>query len=129
MIDNSASILETISNPEDLKRLPKENLPKLCDEIRAKIIQSTSKNGGHVGPNLGVVELTIALHLSFSTPHDCFCWDVSHQGYVHKLLTGRNGIKFDHIRQTDGLSGFLNREKASMILSVLVMPVRLYLLP
>ena len=112
MIDNSASILETISNPEDLKRLPKENLPKLCDEIRAKIIQSTSKNGGHVGPNLGVVELTIALHLSFSTPHDCFCWDVSHQGYVHKLLTGRNGIKFDHIRQTDGLSGFLNREES-----------------
>jgi 1-deoxy-D-xylulose-5-phosphate synthase len=112
MIDNSASILESLSGPEDLKKLPKENLPKLCEEIRARIIQSTSKNGGHVGPNLGVVELTIALHLTFSTPQDCFCWDVSHQGYVHKLLTGRNGSKFDHIRQAEGLSGFLSREES-----------------
>ena len=87
-------------------------MPKLCDEIRARIIHSTSKNGGHVGPNLGVVELTIALHLSFSTPHDCFCWDVSHQGYVHKLLTGRNGSEFDNIRQADGLSGFLSRDES-----------------
>ena len=98
--------------PDDLKKLPKEDLPKLCDEIRARIIKSTSKNGGHVGPNLGVVELTIALHLTFSTPHDCFCWDVSHQGYVHKLLTGRNGSNFDNIRQADGLSGFLSRDES-----------------
>ena len=109
---NQKYILDSISCPEDLKRLPNDSLPELCDEIRKKIINSTSQNGGHVGPNLGVVELTIALHLTFSTPNDCFCWDVSHQGYVHKLLTGRNGSKFDHIRQTDGLSGFLSRDES-----------------
>lgn len=109
---NPHAILENLAGPADLKKLPKEELPKLCEEIRARIIQSTSMNGGHVGPNLGVVELTIALHLSFSTPHDCFCWDVSHQGYVHKLLTGRNGSKFDHIRQAEGLSGFLSRDES-----------------
>ena len=112
MHNNPPSILENLLGPNDLKKLPKEDLPKLCDEIRARIIHSTSKNGGHVGPNLGVVELTIALHLSFSTPHDCFCWDVSHQGYVHKLLTGRNGSEFDNIRQADGLSGFLSRDES-----------------
>lgn len=112
MHNNPPSILENLLGPDDLKKLPKEDLPKLCDEIRARIIHSTSKNGGHVGPNLGVVELTIALHLCFSTPHDCFCWDVSHQGYVHKLLTGRNGSEFDNIRQADGLSGFLSRDES-----------------
>jgi 1-deoxy-D-xylulose-5-phosphate synthase len=112
MHNNPHSILEKLASPGDLKKLPKEELPKLCEEIRARIIQSTSRNGGHVGPNLGVVELTIALHLTFSTPYDCFCWDVSHQGYVHKLLTGRNGSEFDHIRQADGLSGFLSRDES-----------------
>ena len=112
MHNNQPSILENLLGPDDLKKLPKEDLPKLCDEIRARIIKSTSKNGGHVGPNLGVVELTIALHLTFSTPYDCFCWDVSHQGYVHKLLTGRNGSNFDNIRQADGLSGFLSRDES-----------------
>ena len=106
------AILENLAGPNDLKKLPKEELPKLCEEIRTRIIQSTSRNGGHVGPNLGVVELTIALHLTFSTPRDCFCWDVSHQGYVHKLLTGRNGPEFDLIRQAGGLSGFLSREES-----------------
>jgi len=112
MHNNPHSILKNLVGPADLKKLSKDDLPKLCDEIRSRIIQSTSKNGGHVGPNLGVVELTIALHLTFSTPHDCFCWDVSHQGYVHKLLTGRNGSKFDNIRQADGLSGFLSRDES-----------------
>ena len=112
MHKNPHAILDNLAGPNDLKKLPKEELPKLCEEIRTRIIQSTSRNGGHVGPNLGVVELTIALHLTFSTPHDCFCWDVSHQGYVHKLLTGRNGSKFDHIRQAEGLSGFLSRDES-----------------
>ncbi len=106
-------ILESIKSPSDLKKLAKSEISLLSDEIRQRIISVTSHNGGHVGPNLGVVELTIALHLSFNTPEDCFCWDVSHQGYVHKLLTGRNGPEFDRIRQSNGLSGFLNREESA----------------
>lgn len=105
-------LLPTINDPSDLRKLELAQLPYLAQEIRDRIISSTSINGGHVGPNLGVVELTIALHLVFNTPEDCFCWDVSHQGYVHKLLTGRNGPAFDKIRQSDGLSGFLNREES-----------------
>ena len=101
-------LLQRINSPQDLKQLPKNELSDLAQEIRDRIIQVTSKNGGHVGPNLGVVELTMALHLAFDSPNDKFCWDVSHQGYVHKLLTGRNTIKFDNIRQDNGLSGFLN---------------------
>ena len=102
------SILPRIQSPKDLKILTSEELQILAEEIRHRIIKVTSKNGGHVGPNLGVVELTIALHLAFDSPHDQFCWDVSHQGYVHKLLTGRNNEHFDNIRKDDGLSGFLN---------------------
>jgi 1-deoxy-D-xylulose-5-phosphate synthase len=112
MKSDSISILETIGGPNDLKNLSFDQLSKLCEEIRERIIHSTSRNGGHIGPNLGVVELTIALHLTFKTPDDCFCWDVSHQGYVHKLLTGRNGPEFDLIRQAGGLSGFLCREES-----------------
>ena len=81
-------------------------------EIREQIINTTSKNGGHIGPNLGVVELTIALHKTFSSPKDSFIFDVSHQGYVHKLLTGRNDERFQKLRSTNGLSGFLNRNES-----------------
>ena len=105
---NKKLTLPFINSPEELKDLSEEQLPILAQEIRDRIIEVTSKNGGHVGPNLGVVELTIALHLAFDSPRDKFCWDVSHQGYVHKLLTGRNDQRFDNIRQDDGLSGFLN---------------------
>ena len=103
------SILEKIKQPNDLSLLDKTEITALAAEIRDRIIQVTSVNGGHVGPNLGVVELSIALHLSFDSPKDKICWDVSHQGYVHKLLTGRNNAKFDNIRNSNGLSGFLNR--------------------
>ena len=103
------SILEKIKQPNDLSLLDKTEISALAAEIRDRIIQVTSENGGHVGPNLGVVELSIALHLSFDSPKDKICWDVSHQGYVHKLLTGRNNAKFDNIRNSNGLSGFLNR--------------------
>ena len=103
------SILEKIKQPNDLSLLDKTEISSLAAEIRDRIIQVTSVNGGHVGPNLGVVELSIALHLSFDSPKDKICWDVSHQGYVHKLLTGRNNAKFDNIRNSNGLSGFLNR--------------------
>jgi len=107
-----AKMLDTVRNPSDLKALKPEELELLASEIRQRIITVTSQNGGHVGPNLGVVELTIALHLAFDSPNDSFLWDVSHQGYVHKLLTGRNDSRFDKIRNTGGYSGFLSREES-----------------
>lgn len=106
------SILSTINNPQDVKSLSDPELSLLGQEIREKIIQVTAKNGGHVGPNLGVVELTMALHRVFDCPKDRFVFDVAHQGYVHKLLTGRNDERFDKIRQNDGLSGFLSRSES-----------------
>ena len=105
-------ILDKIKGPKDLRKLGKDELSTLCQEIRDKIISVTSENGGHVGPNLGVVELTVALHLAFDSPNDSFVWDVSHQGYVHKLLTGRNDPKFDDLRQSQGYSGFLSRDES-----------------
>ena len=109
---NAPSILAQIQSPKDLKKLAPEEIDLLAEEIRTKIIEVTSSNGGHVGPNLGVVELTIALHLAFDSPEDRFVWDVSHQGYVHKILTGRNNERFDKIRKSGGLSGFLTREES-----------------
>lgn len=106
------SILSKIQGPEDVKKLSKQDLKILADEIRGEIILVTSKNGGHVGPNLGVVELCIALHRVFSTPKDKIVFDVSHQSYVHKLLTGRNGEKFKKLRQTGGYCGFCNRAES-----------------
>lgn len=105
-------MLENIHSPEDLKRIPAGDLPKLAQELRERIVAVTAKNGGHVGPNLGVVELTIALHRVFSTPKDSFVFDVSHQCYAHKLLTGRNGAAFDELRKTNGLSGFCSRKES-----------------
>ncbi len=106
------SLLASIRGPEDVKALAPEQLPRLAQEIRERLVSVTAKNGGHIGPNLGVVELSIALHRVFGTPRDKFVFDVAHQGYVHKLLTGRNGPDFDGIRTTGGLSGFLNREES-----------------
>lgn len=108
----SAPILPNIESPADLRDLPRELVPQLCAEIRDRLINVTSINGGHLGPNLGVVELTVALHLVFDTPKDNFVFDVAHQGYVHKLLTGRNDEKFDRIRKSDGYSGFLARSES-----------------
>ncbi|MBO5780900.1 MAG: 1-deoxy-D-xylulose-5-phosphate synthase [Opitutales bacterium] len=106
------SILSKIQGPEDVKKLSKQDLKILADEIRGEIVSVTSKNGGHVGPNLGVVELCIALHRVFSTPKDKIVFDVSHQSYVHKLLTGRNGEKFRKLRQSGGYCGFCNRSES-----------------
>ncbi|MEM7671927.1 MAG: 1-deoxy-D-xylulose-5-phosphate synthase [Verrucomicrobiota bacterium] len=106
------SLLDTISSPKDVKALSEKQLPELASEIRSRLIEVTSTNGGHIGPNLGVVELTIALHRVFDTPKDRFVFDVSHQGYVHKLLTGRNNQEFTDIRLSGGLSGFLNRSES-----------------
>jgi 1-deoxy-D-xylulose-5-phosphate synthase len=106
------ALLEHIQSPDDVKKLSEEELPLLAAEIRERIVSTTSKNGGHIGPNLGVVELTLGLHRVFNTPEDRFVFDVAHQGYVHKLLTGRNDARFDKIRQTGGLSGFLSRSES-----------------
>ncbi len=116
MNDSSAAtsprLLPTIKSPADVKALSAAQLPSLAQEIRDELIAVTAKNGGHIGPNLGVVELTLALHRVFSTPEDQFVFDVAHQGYVHKLLTGRGGDFFRKLRQTDGASGFLYRAES-----------------
>jgi deoxyxylulose-5-phosphate synthase len=83
------ALLESIHSPADLKRLSFAQMAELADEIRAFLIQTLSKTGGHLGPNLGVVELTLALHSVFNTPEDKLLFDVSHQAYIHKILTGR----------------------------------------
>ncbi len=106
------SLLARIKSPENVKQLAPKELPRLATEIRQKIIETTARNGGHVGPNLGVVELTIGLHRVFNTPMDRFVFDVAHQGYVHKLLTGRNNESFDQLRRLNGLSGFLSRSES-----------------
>lgn len=106
-----SKILETIKSPADVKRLSIEQLSELAAEIRERLILSVSKTGGHIGPNLGVVELTIAMHYVFDTPTDSFIFDVSHQAYVHKLLTGREH-NFHTIRQPDGLNGFMLRTES-----------------
>jgi 1-deoxy-D-xylulose-5-phosphate synthase len=105
------SIIQKVTCPADIKGLSITQLHTLCDEIRAELIEITSKHGGHLGSNLGVVELTVALHKVFDSPKDKFIFDVSHQGYVHKILTGRR--EFLHtLRQTGGCSGFLQREES-----------------
>ncbi|MCU0797591.1 MAG: 1-deoxy-D-xylulose-5-phosphate synthase [Akkermansiaceae bacterium] len=104
-------LLASLHSPEDLKALPEADLPKLAQEIRDALITNLSKTGGHLGPNLGVVELTIALHRVFSTPKDSFVFDVAHQGYVHKMLTGR-ADRIHTIRTYEGLNGFLLRSES-----------------
>ncbi|HAS17719.1 MAG TPA: 1-deoxy-D-xylulose-5-phosphate synthase [Nitrospiraceae bacterium] len=97
--------LDTINSPKDLKQIPLEELPNLAKEIRERIIEVVSKTGGHLASNLGIVELTIALHYIFDAPDDLIIWDVGHQAYVHKILTGRRD-KFHTLRQHGGISGF-----------------------
>lgn len=105
------NVLETIEQPQDLKKLSFSQLEKLAGEIRNLIIQTIAKNGGHLAPNLGVVELTLALHKVFDSPKDKFIWDVGHQAYIHKILTGRR-TKFGSIRQLNGISGFPKRNES-----------------
>src|SRR5215218_1399496 len=110
------SHLSKINSPADIKALSEAELSQLAQEVRDELVRVLSdKNptsvGGHLGPNLGVVELTIALHRVFSTPKDKFVWDVSHQVYVHKMLTGRKD-RFHTIRTTNGLNGFALRTES-----------------
>lgn len=105
------SLLNRIHSPEDLQGLSKAQLNKLCSEIRGKIIKTVSTNGGHLASNLGVVELSVALHYVFHEPGDKIVWDVGHQAYTHKILTGRNG-RLSTIRTKGGLSGFPNKRES-----------------
>ena len=106
------SLLKTIHSPADLKRLSPERFPQLCQEIREQIISVVSNVGGHLASNLGVVELTVALHYLLETPKDRIVWDTSNQAYTHKLLTGRRE-QFHSLRQYGGLSGFCKREESA----------------
>ena len=105
------TLLDSINSPADVKRLTPAQMAALADEIREFLIQTLSKTGGHLGPNLGVVELTLALHAVFNTPDDKILFDVSHQAYIHKILTGRRD-RFDTIRQPGGLNGFMLRTES-----------------
>jgi len=104
-------ILDSIDSPEQLRALKPAQMKQLAEEIRQEIIEKVSVKGGHLAPNLGVVELTMALHCVFNTPEDLLVWDIGHQAYVHKLLTGRRE-RFHTIRQFGGLSGYLRREES-----------------
>ncbi len=108
---NNTSILDGINGPKDVQELESGQLIPLAEEIRKALICTLSRTGGHLGPNLGVVELSIALHRVFNTPEDKFVMDVSHQGYVHKMLTGR-ASRIESIRQYEGLNGFLLRTES-----------------
>ena len=103
--------LDMVDHPSHVKKLTLPQLLQLAEEIRRELITQLAKHGGHLGPNLGVVELTLALHYVFTTPQDKFVWDVSHQTYVHKLLTGRKN-RFHTLRTTDGLNGFALRSES-----------------
>lgn len=104
--------LDTINSPQDLKKIPKEHLPQLAEEIRERLLEVVSRTGGHLASNLGVVELTIALHYILDTPEDMIVWDVGHQAYVHKMLTGRRS-EFHTLRQHGGISGFPKMDESS----------------
>src|SRR6187431_973030 len=105
------SILEQIVSPDDLKGRSYDELTQLAAEIRQELIATVTQTGGHLGANLGTVELSVALHYVFDSPNDLLVWDVGHQAYIHKLLTGRRD-RFDTIRQEGGLSGFLSRDES-----------------
>lgn len=104
-------LLDTIAGPSDLRRLAQEQLPQLADEVRAEVVDAVSVTGGHLGAGLGVVELTLALHYVFDTPRDRLIWDVGHQSYPHKILTGRRD-RIRTLRQGGGLSGFTKRSES-----------------
>src|SRR5512146_1545451 len=108
---SATPLLDRISSPADLKQLPPSELQRVADELRRETIDAVSTTGGHLGAGLGVVELTVALHYVFDTPRDRLIWDVGHQAYPHKILTGRR----DHIRtlrRAGGLSGFTRRSES-----------------
>ena len=111
MPETMSSLLQRIDSPHDLRALSRQQLQPLADELRSYLIESVAKTGGHLSSNLGTVELTVALHYVFNTPHDRIVWDVGHQTYPHKILTGRrDGMA--GLRQRGGISGFPRRDES-----------------
>ncbi|HPW85379.1 MAG TPA: 1-deoxy-D-xylulose-5-phosphate synthase N-terminal domain-containing protein, partial [Rhodoferax sp.] len=111
MTKHAYPLLHTINHPEDLRKVPRTQLKTLADELRAYLLHSVARTGGHLSSNLGTVELTVALHYVFSTPQDRLVWDVGHQTYPHKILTGRRD-RMETLRQFGGLSGFPQRAES-----------------
>ena len=114
MPDNAkptTALLPQINSPHDLRRLPRSDLPRVADELRSYLLHSVAQTGGHLSSNLGTVELSIAMHYVFDTPRDRFVWDVGHQTYPHKILTGRRD-RMSTLRQLGGLSGFPQRAES-----------------
>jgi len=110
-IPTKSSLLDGINAPSDLRALPRCDLRQFADELRKELVDVVSVTGGHLGSNLGVVELTVALHYVFDTPHDKLIWDVGHQAYPHKILTGRRS-RMRTLRQGGGISGFTKRAES-----------------
>ena len=106
------NLLKTIQSPSELRELSRYQLPQLADELREYIIDSVSKTGGHLSSNLGTVELAVAIHYVFNTPEDKLIWDVGHQSYPHKILTGRRD-QMSGLRQLGGISGFPKRSEST----------------
>ena len=106
------SLLDGVHGPADLKRLDPGQLPLLAAELRDLMVDTVSRTGGHLGPSLGVVELTLALHRVFDSPRDKVLWDTGHQSYVHKLVTGRRREAFETLRKRGGLSGYPSRAES-----------------
>ena len=106
-----SSLLNKINFPHDLRKFNKEELPLIAEELRKELIDAVSTTGGHLGAGLGVVELTLAIHYIFDTPKDRLIWDVGHQAYPHKIITGRRD-KIRTLRQGKGLSGFTKRAES-----------------
>ena len=111
MAPQSTPLLDSVMYPQDLKRMDIKQLKQLSHELRWDTIKSVSKTGGHLGSSLGVVELTVALHYIFDAPEDKIIWDVAHQCYPHKILTGRRD-RMNTMRQLNGLAGFCNRKES-----------------
>src|SRR5262247_1509174 len=108
---SKSPLLDLVKTPADLRKLPESSLPQVADELRQETIDAVSVTGGHLGAGLGVVELTVALHYLFDTPRDRLVWDVGHQAYPHKILTGRRN-RIRTLRQGGGLSGFTRRAES-----------------
>ena len=108
----TTSLLHKIDTPLDLRRIPRHQLRAVADEVRQCVLDTVSQTGGHLGSNLGTVELTVALHYVFNTPHDRLVWDVGHQTYPHKILTGRRS-RMHTLRQLGGIGGFPRRDESS----------------
>ena len=113
MIGQAKPLLDRVNIPADLRGLPESDLRQLADELRQEMIEAVSVTGGHLGSGLGVVELTVALHYIFNTPDDRLIWDVGHQAYPHKILTGRRD-QIRTLRQPGGLSGFTKRSERKL---------------